>query len=143
MSVLNSVSIPALLLTSIVVASVLVYVPYLFVAYARLTSPSGYDRSAPRAIELPPYAQRANWAHQNGFESFMIFSIAALMAYVTGEHNGQESMTVVYGAIAYLIARFLYAVAYILDIPTMRSLMFGVGNIGIITLFTFSIRSVL
>ncbi|MEM9214501.1 MAG: MAPEG family protein [Cyanobacteria bacterium P01_F01_bin.150] len=143
MSVLNTISIPALLLTSIVLASALVYLPFLVVAYARLQAPDGYDQSAPRAMELPAYAKRANWAHQNAFESFIIFAVAALMAYVTGENSGQESITVVYGAIAYLIARLLYPVAYILDIPVMRSLMFGVGNIGIIILFTFSIRSVL
>lgn len=143
MSVLSSIPIPALLLTSIVAASALVYLPFLVVAYARLQAPGGYDQSAPRAMELPAYAQRANWAHQNAFESFIIFAVAALMAYVTGEHSGQESMTVAYGAIAYLIARLLYPVAYILDIPIMRSLMFGMGNIGIITLFVFSIRNVL
>lgn len=94
-------------------------------------------------MELPAYAQRANWAHQNAFESFIIFAVAALMAYVTGEQSGQESMIVAYGAIAYLIARLLYPVAYILDIPVIRSLMFATGNIGIIILFTVSIRSVL
>ena len=42
--------------------------------------------AAPRAVfdRLPPYAQRATWAHQNAFEAFMLFAAAALMAYVTG-----------------------------------------------------------
>ena len=56
------------------------------------------------------------------------------MAYVTGigtEGSGFRNI-VAYGAIAYLIARLLYPVAYILDIPVMRSLMFATGNIGII-----------
>lgn len=140
---LNSISVPVILLASIVAASALVYLPFLAVAYARISAPSGYDQSAPRAMELPPYAQRANWAHQNAFESFTIFSVAALMAYVTYEQTGAESMTVAYGAIAYLVARLLYPVAYIADIPILRSLMFGLGNIGIITLFASSIRSVL
>ena len=141
MSVLNSLSVPALLLISIVAASVLIYIPYTVTAYGRLTAESGYDPGAPRAMfdTLPPYAKRAYWAHQNSFESFMIFSVAALMAYATG----QDSVAVVYAAIAYLVARLLYSVAYIINVPALRSLMFGVGNIGIITLFTLSIRSVL
>jgi uncharacterized MAPEG superfamily protein len=75
----------------------------------------GYDLSAPRAMfdKLPPYAQRATWAHQNSFEAFMIFTAAALMAYVTG----QNSSLAVGSAIAFLIARTLYSVFYILDIP--------------------------
>jgi len=141
MSVLNSIPVPLGLLASIVIAATLIYVPYLVVAYGRFTAPSGYNASAPRSMtdSLPMYAQRANWAHQNSFESFMIFSIAALMAYVTD----QSSATALYGAIAYLVGRLLYSVAYILDVPVLRSLMFGVGNAGVITLFALSIRSAL
>jgi len=30
--------------------------------------------------KLPPYAQRATWAHQNSFEAFIMILAAALMA---------------------------------------------------------------
>ncbi|NET48764.1 MAG: MAPEG family protein [Merismopedia sp. SIO2A8] len=137
---LSSIPVPAVLLTSIVIAAGLIYAPYLVVAYGRFMAPGGYNPSAPRSMfdKLSPYAQRATWAHENALESFPIFAAAALMAYVTG----QDSMTAMYGAIAYLVARLLYPVAYILDIPIMRSLMFGIANLGIITLFTLSLRSV-
>lgn len=127
----------ALLLYSIAGAALLVYVPFLVVAYGRLQS--GYDQRAPRAVfeKLPPYAQRATWAHQNSFESFMLFAAAALMAYVTQ----QDSIWVAGAAIAYLVARLLFSLFYILDIPLARSLMFGIGTLCIATLMGTSLTS--
>jgi uncharacterized MAPEG superfamily protein len=97
--------------------------------------------SAPREMfdKFPPYIKRANWAHQNAFESFTLFAPAALMAYVTG----QESTVALIAAIAYVVARLLYSVFYILDIPLLRSMMFAVGSTGIFTLFVISCRSAL
>ena len=130
---------PGALLLCIAIAALLVYVPFLAVGYARFQS--GYDRSAPRAMldKLSPYGQRATWAHQNSFESFIVFAPAALMAYVTS----QDSVFALGAAIAYLVARLLYPVFYILDIPPLRSLMFGMGNLGITLLFFLSCRSAL
>jgi uncharacterized MAPEG superfamily protein len=127
----------ALLLYSVAGAALLVYVPFLVVAYGRLQS--GYDQRAPRAVfeKLPPYAQRATWAHQNSFESFMLFAAAALMAYVTQ----QDSIWVAGAAIAYLVARLLFSLFYILDIPLARSLMFGIGTLCIATLMGTSLTS--
>jgi uncharacterized MAPEG superfamily protein len=125
----------ALLLYSIAVAAVLVYLPFLLVAYGRLQA--GYDTSAPRAIfdKLPSYAQRATWAHQNSFESFGLFAAAALMAYVTQV----DSASAAYAAIAYLVARLLFSLFYILNLPLLRSLMFGIGSVAIVTLMLQSL----
>jgi uncharacterized MAPEG superfamily protein len=127
-----------ILLYCIVAAAALIYLPFLVVASGRVQV--GYDLSAPRAMfdKLPPYAQRATWAHQNSFEAFMIFTAAALMAYVTG----QNSSLAVGAAIAFVIARSLYSVFYILDIPLARSLMFAIGTACSATLFVLSLLSV-
>jgi uncharacterized MAPEG superfamily protein len=132
---LTQLSIPAIFLYSIAAAALLIYLPFLLVAYARVRI--GYDISAPRAMfdKLPPYAQRATWAHQNSFEAFMVFAAAALMAYVTGVN----SSTAVWAAIAFVAARLLYSVFYILNIPLLRSLMFGIGSFGSATLIYLSI----
>ncbi|MGH1396599.1 MAG: MAPEG family protein [Trichormus sp.] len=124
-----------ILLYAIAAAAVLIYVPFLVVAYARARS--GFDYSAPRAIfdKLPPYAQRATWAHQNSFETFMVFAAAALMAYVTGV----DSVIAVWAAIAFVVARLLFSIFYILNIPLLRSLMFGIGSLSSITLVVLSI----
>jgi uncharacterized MAPEG superfamily protein len=126
------------LLCSIIGAVVLVYVPYLVVAYGRFQV--GYDLSAPRAMfdKLPAYAQRATWAHQNAFEALAVYSAAALMAYVTRV----DSPLAVTAAGAFLAARFLFAVFYIVDIPLGRSLMFGVGSACSATLFILSLKSI-
>lgn len=128
----------ALLLDAIVAAAVLIYAPFGVVAYARLQC--GYDTSAPRAMfdKLPPYAQRAAWAHQNAFETFIVFAAAAFMAYVTG----QDSALAVGAAIAFVAARLFYPLFYILDLPILRSLMFGIGSLSSAILFGLSLISV-
>ncbi|MEH1874087.1 MAPEG family protein [Nostoc sp.] len=123
-------------LYSIAAAAVLIYVPFLLVAYGRVRM--GYETfSTPRAMfdKLPPYAQRATWAHQNTFEAFMVFAAAALMAYVTGVN----SFTAQVAAIAFVVARLLYSIFYILNIPLLRSLMFAIGILSSGTLFFLSI----
>lgn len=122
-------------LYSIAAAVVLIYLPFLVVAYARARV--GYEMSAPRAMfdKLPPYAQRATWAHQNSFEAFMIFAAAALMAYVTGVN----SPLAIGAVIAFLVARLLYSIFYILNIPVLRSLMFAIGSLGYAVLIVLSI----
>ena len=79
-----NLSVDIILLYSIVGAVILAYAPFLVVGWGRLQI--GYDQAAPRAMfeKLPPYAQRATWAHQNSFEALIIYGLAALMAYSTG-----------------------------------------------------------
>ena len=133
-----SLSVPVILIYSIAAAAVLIYVPFLVVGYARARV--GYDISAPRAMfdKLPAYAQRATWAHENSLEVFMIFAAAALTAYVTGVDTPLARVA----AIAFVIARFFYSVFYILDVPILRSLMFGIGSLGTLTLFVLSMMKI-
>lgn len=124
-----------ILLVSVAGAAILIYLPYVVVAFGR--AKVGMDLAAPRAMfdRLPPYAQRATWAHQNSFEAFMIYSAAALMAYSVGV----TSPLVPKVAIAFLVARALFSVFYILNLPPLRSLMFGIGTLCSGTLFTLSL----
>lgn len=130
-----NISTDALLLYSIFGAVILFYLPFLLVAYARIQI--GYEMMVkPRALldKLPPYAQRANWAHQNSFEAFVIYTAAAFTAYLTGVNSSLATVAIV----AFLVARLLYSLFYILNIPLLRSLMFGIGSLSSITLFTLS-----
>lgn len=130
-----NLSVSAILLYSIVAAAISVYLPFLLVAYAR--AKVGYDVSAPRAMfdQLPDYAKRATWAHQNGFETFMIYSAAALMAYVTGVSSSLAANC----AITFVILRLLFSLFYITNVPIARSLMFGLGSLCTYTLFGLSL----
>ncbi|WP_343278702.1 MAPEG family protein [Kamptonema sp. UHCC 0994] len=127
-----------ILLDSIAAGAVLVYAPYLVVAYGRLQV--GYDLNAPRAMfdKLPAYAQRATWAHQNSFETFVVFAAAALMAYATGQNSDQAG----WAALVFVITRLLFSVFYILNVPLARSLMFGIGSFCTATLFILSLITV-
>ncbi len=134
-----TLSIKPLLLLAIAAAAVLVYLPFLAVGYARLTS--GYDMGAPRAgfDQLPDWGKRATWAHQNAWESFLLFLAAALMAYVSGATGDS-----VRGAVlAYLLARLLFPVFYIANVPLLRSLMFAIGTTAIFTLMSASVQAAL
>ncbi len=130
-----NLSVSVILLYSIVGAVILVYVPFLVVAWGRLQTE--YDQSAPRAMfdKLPAFAQRATWAHQNSFEALTIYGLAALMAYATGVESDWAKIA----AIAFLVARLLYSVFYILNVPIGRSLMFALGSLCGWTLFALSI----
>jgi len=135
---LPQLSVSATLLYAIAAAAALVYFPFLVVALGRLKV--GYDPATPRALfdKLPDYAKRATWAHQNSFESFSLFTAAALMAYVTKVENPLAVQV----AIAYVIARFFFSVFYILNVAVLRSLMFAVGTTGIIILMGLSLKQV-
>ncbi|MEX0269791.1 MAPEG family protein [Leptolyngbyaceae cyanobacterium UHCC 1019] len=131
------ISTPAALLYGIVAASALIYLPFLLVAYGRIQI--GFQAlETPRALvdKLPIYAQRATWAHQNAFEAFMLFTAAALMAYVTQV----TSPNAAWAAIAFVIARTLYPVFYVLNFVPGRSLMFAIGSTSIFTLFVLSLK---
>nr|WP_318730481.1 MAPEG family protein [Roseofilum sp. Guam] len=134
-----SVSVSALLLYAIAGAAFLIYFPFFWVAYARFQGGMQYLET-PRALsdQLPDYAKRANWAHQNSIEAFMIFAAAAGMAYATGV----DSMVAAYAAGVFLIVRGLYSIFYILNIPLGRSLMFGIGSLCSLTLFALSLLQV-
>jgi uncharacterized MAPEG superfamily protein len=101
----------------------------------------GFDLGAPRASfdKLPDYAKRANWAHQNSFETFVTFTAAAFMAYLTQ----QNSPYVANLAIAFVVSRFLFSIFYIINFPLGRSLMFGIGSFATVTLMIMSIQSAL
>jgi uncharacterized MAPEG superfamily protein len=139
MTVIANLSTPTILLGSIAVGAFLVYFPYLIVAITRFQV--GFDISAPRALfdKLPDYGKRATWAHQNSFETFMIYSAAALMAVVTHQSSSLANNC----AIAFVIARFFYSIFYIVNIPLGRSLMFGIGSVATYTLMAMSITSTL
>ncbi len=134
-----NLSVSLILLYSIVGAVILAYAPFLVVAWGRLQN--GYDQSAPRAMfdKLPAYARRATWAHQNSFEALTIYGLAALMAYATGVESNWAKIA----AIAFIIARSLYSVFYIANIPLLRSAMFAIGSLSGWTLFALSILRVM
>ncbi|MEN9221363.1 MAG: MAPEG family protein [Thermostichus sp. BF3_bins_97] len=146
---LQNLSLESIPLFSVAAAMFLVYLPMGVVGYARARV--GYDISAPRAMfdKLPPYGQRATWAHQNGFETFGMFSAAALIAYVTQPHgdpwyfglSGEEGVALLCGV--FLVGRLCYNLCYIADIPIGRSLSFLAGSLATLGLLLISLLPLL
>jgi uncharacterized MAPEG superfamily protein len=130
-----NLSVGPILLYSVVAAAISIYIPFFAVGYAR--GRTGYDTSAPRAMfdKLPDYGKRATWAHQNSFETFMVYAAAALMAYVTGVNSDWAIAC----AVVFVISRLLFSLFYITNIPIARSLMFGIGSLCTYTLFGLSL----
>ncbi len=130
-------NIPWVLAASLFAATVLIYFPYIFVVVGRVQA--GFDMAAPRALfdKLPPFAQRAVWAHENSFETYMPFATAVLLTLLTRVENP----TVAIASLSFVVARFLYSVFYIANVPLGRSLMFGVGTAATVTLFVQSLAA--
>jgi uncharacterized MAPEG superfamily protein len=101
------------------------------VAYA-MHKLGGYDNKHPRnqQAQLTGFGARALAAHQNSFESLIIFAPAALVALVTN-HTGE---TVQYLAIIHVLARALYNLLYLLNYDLLRTLSWTIA-----TLASFSI----
>ena len=87
-----------------------------------------YNNNHPRAqqAELTGFGARALAAHQNAFEALIIFAPAVLLAIAT-----KNTGTVIEQlAITHVIARVLYNIAYLMDIATIRSLIWAVGMVS-------------
>jgi len=87
-----------------------------------------YNNNHPRAqqTELTGFGARALAAHQNAFESLIVFAPAVLLAIAT-KNTG---IIIEQLAITHVVARVLYNIAYLMDIATIRSLIWAVGIIS-------------
>lgn len=113
--------------TLLICALVAVLLPYLakLPVAIEMNKLGGYDNRHPRAqqAKLEGFGARALAAHQNSFESLIVFSVA--LAVVLGSNN-VNAMTE-YLAITHIVARILYCVFYYMNIDKLRSLVWLVG----------------
>ena len=113
----------------------LVYVPKIPLSMAMARQPEGYDNKSPRdqQARLTGWGRRAAAAHANGFESFPAFAAGVLASNVTGASPHWAAIL----AVTYVVARTLYAIAYVGDVALLRSLVWTVGfscSIGLMVL---------
>lgn len=115
------------LIVCLFIAALLPYLAKVPVAYA-MQKAGGYDNNHPRAQQnaLTGFGARALAAHQNAFESMIIFAPAILLA-ITTNTTGD---TIVNLAIVHVIARILFNVLYLYNISTLRSLVWSVATIA-------------
>jgi uncharacterized MAPEG superfamily protein len=106
-------------------------IPYFTVAVAK--SKAGFDNAAPRdwLATQEGFRKRALWAHQNMFEAFPPFAAAVLIAQTAGASQSWIDLL----AVVFIVARIAYSVFYILDKPTLRSIVWTVGFGCVVGLF--------
>lgn len=94
------------------------------------------DNHHPRdwAQSLTGYRRRAYAAHQNAFEAFPFFAAAVLAAAVTQAPQAPVNLL----ALLFLAARIGYLGAYLANAATLRSVLWLIGWIATIAIFTAS-----
>jgi uncharacterized MAPEG superfamily protein len=88
----------------------------------------GYDNNHPRSqqAKLTGFGARALAAHQNAFESLIIFAPAVLLAIATNTIT--DTITIL--AITHVIARVAYNVFYLLNIGLLRSIVWALATLS-------------
>lgn len=120
-----------LALWSVLAAGIL---PVLSTGVAKWGAPLDNHRPRDWAESLTGYRRRAYAAHQNAFEAFPFFAAAVLTAAVTQAPQGIVNLL----ALVFLAARIGYLGAYLADAATLRSVLWLIGWIATIAIFTAS-----
>ena len=98
--------------------------PYASITYGKWLARDTFDNADPRNEQAySGAARRARAAHANGFETFPLFAVAVLLAEMHGASQGLLNGL----AALYIALRVLYALAYIKNKPTLRSIFFILG----------------
>lgn len=108
------------------------FLPLVWVGAAKVGA-GDYDNARPRIFleHLTGWQQRANWAQANAYENFPPFAAGVIIAHLVGVNQ-----PIIDGlAGVYLLARITHGIAYILDKPTLRSLVWTLGFFSMIALF--------
>jgi uncharacterized MAPEG superfamily protein len=119
------------LIICLFIASLLPFIAKIPVVIA-MHKMGGYNNNHPRdqQAKLTGFGARAFAAHQNAFESLLIFSPAVLLAIAT-QNTG---VFIEQLAITHIVARVLYNIVYLINIGVIRSLIWGVGIMSSFTI---------
>lgn len=119
------------LIVCLFIAALLPFIAKVPVAIA-MHKLNGYNNNHPRAqqAELTGFGARALAAHQNAFESLAVFAPAILLAIATNNTGSMIEQL----AITHVIARVLYNIAYLINIGTIRSIIWAVGIVSSFTI---------
>ena len=106
--------------------------PYFFATVAKVGAP--IDNRLPRdsADALIGFRRRAFAAHLNTFESFPLFAISVLAA----QSQAGDQMMVDQLAVAWVGLRIAYFLLYIANLAALRSLVWAVGAVVAVAIFT-------
>jgi uncharacterized MAPEG superfamily protein len=116
-----------LALTALMTA--LMWVPYILntIHVRGLMDALGYPEQ-PKPLE--PWAERLKKAHYNAIENLPVFATLVIIAHVANIHS---HWTVIACAV-YFWARLVYTIVYALGIPVLRTAMFAISWVCMLTL---------
>src|SRR5258708_35367305 len=107
------------------------FLPYVLTGVAK--SGSAVDNRAPRdsAAAFQGHRKRAHAAQLNGFEAFPLFAAAVIIAEMKGAPRGALDLM----AAGFVVARIAYSAAYVANLASLRSAVWGVGFVLVIAIF--------
>ena len=113
-----------LLIWCLLIAAILPYLAKAPVAIA-MNKLGGYDNNHPREQQskLTGIGARALSAHQNAFESLIVFSAAILCALATNTITPSIQIL----AVVHICARIIYNILYLMNIGLLRSIVWVIG----------------
>lgn len=121
---------------SMMIASVL---PLLFAILAKVLGGFGVaDNSHPRDVvaKYTGRAARANAAQKNSYESLPIFLASVIVAMLFFV----PQVVINYLAVMYVMLRVIYGIAYIVNLPTLRSIIWTLSMACCFMLFYLAIK---
>ncbi|MCA7950624.1 MAPEG family protein [Burkholderia seminalis] len=117
------------LLTLTVIATLLMWIPYMLARIATHGLMAALNNPAPSGPPDPPWAERARRAHANAIENLAVFAPLVLICAMAGA----SSPATVFSARLYLGARLVHYVVYAAGIPVVRTIAFLAGFAATLT----------
>jgi uncharacterized MAPEG superfamily protein len=120
-----------LLICCLLIACILPYLAKIPLAKAQARA-GGYDNNHPREQQgrLVGFGARALAAHQNSFESLIVFGIAVVSAIATSTVTTLiENLAVIH-----IVSRVIYHILYLMNLAALRSLIWTVGLLCSLTI---------
>ena len=77
------------------------------------------------------WAGRAQHAYRNMLESLVLFAVLVLVTEITNRNNAVTG----FGAQLFFWARVIYALMFVVDLPWLRTGVWGISIIGLILIF--------
>ena len=116
-----------------------IFMPWVLTIFAKAPAAKQgqYDNRSPRISlnQLQGLSQRANWAQQNSFEILPGYIAAVLVAHMAEANQ----VTLDWLAVIFILSRILFAICYLKDWSTLRSLVWTLGVACIVAMFIISI----
>jgi uncharacterized MAPEG superfamily protein len=116
---------------------IVVLLPFPWTMLAKVSK--RYDNRTPRAYlaGLDGWRARAHAAHQNAWEALAMFTAAIVVA---GQTGGAVTW-VNWLSILFVITRVLHGVLYVMNLASLRSLVWFVGVVCVVSIFFVSAGS--